>query len=227
MAPRNSDDSVMDQSTAPTTTQKIEHKTDSTNPKIQDDTVRQAQNDQKGSDSARERYSEASTESQYQPKTLKFWLILFCVFFSLFLVALDRTIFATAIPRITDEFHSLGDIGWYGSAYLLASASSQMLYGRIYKYYDIKRVFLSTIVLFEIGSAICGAAPSSNAFIAGRVIAGFASAGIFSGCTLVLISMVPLEKRPTYQGFFGAIFGISAVLGPLIGGAFTSGVTWR
>ncbi|KAJ5935008.1 hypothetical protein N7466_004555 [Penicillium verhagenii] len=150
-----------------------------------------------------------------------------CNFLALFLVALDRTIIATAIPRITDEFHSLGDIGWYGSAYMLASASAQLLFGRIYKFYDIKSVFLTSVVVFEIGSAVCGAAPTSNAFIAGRAIAGFASAGIFSGCMLIVIALIPLHKRPMYQGMFGAVFGIASVMGPLVGGGFTSSVTWR
>ncbi|KAJ5730746.1 major facilitator superfamily domain-containing protein [Penicillium malachiteum] len=187
----------------------------------QEDLIQQTQNQQ------HERPSTLSpSDVQYHPRTLKFWLIMFCNFLALFLVALDRTIIATAIPRITDEFHRLGDIGWYGSAYMLASASSQMLFGRIYKFYNMKWVFSSSIVLFEIGSAICGAAPSSNAFIAGRAIAGFASAGIFSGCMLILISMVPLHKRPMFQGLFGAVFGIASVMGPLVGGAFTSGVTW-
>lgn len=150
-----------------------------------------------------------------------------CNFLSLFLVALDRTIVTTAIPRITDEFKSLGDIGWYGSAYMLTSATSQLLFGRIYKLYSMKRVFLTTVVIFEIGSAICGAAPNSNAFIAGRAIAGFASAGVFSGCMLITIPLVPLHKRPMFQSMFGAVFGIASVMGPLIGGGFTSGVTWR
>lgn len=163
----------------------------------------------------------------YQPKTLRFWLIVLCNFLALFLVALDRTIVTTAIPRITDDFKSLSDIGWYGSAYMLTSATSQLIFGRIYKSYNMKLVFLTTVVIFEIGSAICGAAPSSKAFIAGRAIAGFASAGIFSGCTLVMISMVPLHKRPIFQGLFGAVFGIASVMGPLVGGGLTSGVTWR
>ncbi|KAJ5707737.1 hypothetical protein N7488_007538 [Penicillium malachiteum] len=194
----------------------------STDTKEQEDLIQQTHNQQN------ERPSTLSpSDIQYHPRTLKFWLIMFCNFLALFLVALDRTIIATAIPRITDEFHRLGDIGWYGSAYMLASASSQMLFGRIYKFYNMKWVFSSSIVLFEIGSAICGAAPTSNAFIAGRAIAGFASAGIFSGCMLILISMVPLHKRPMFQGLFGAVFGIASVMGPLVGGAFTSGVTWR
>lgn len=74
----------------------------------------------------------------YKPKSLRFWLIMLSNFLAIFLVALDRTIIATAIPRITDDFKSLGDIGWYGSAYMLTTAASQLLFGRIYKFYDIK-----------------------------------------------------------------------------------------
>lgn len=74
----------------------------------------------------------------YQPKTLKFWLILTSNFLAMFLVALDRTIVATAIPTITDEFHSLGDIGWYGSAYMLTTSAAQLLFGRLYKFYNMK-----------------------------------------------------------------------------------------
>ena len=97
------------------------------------------------------------SEDLYRPKTLKFWLVMFSTFTSMLLVALDRTILATAIPRITDEFKSLGDIGWYGSAYMLTTAAFQLLFGRIYSLYDLKRTFLISIVVFEVGSAICGA----------------------------------------------------------------------
>lgn len=74
----------------------------------------------------------------FQPKSPKFWLTLVANFLAMFLVALDRTIVATAIPQITDDFHSLGDIGWYGSAYMLTTASSQLVFGRLYKHYNMK-----------------------------------------------------------------------------------------
>ena len=74
----------------------------------------------------------------YKPKTFRFWLTLLANFLAVFLVALDRTIVATAIPQITDEYHSLGDIGWYGSAYMLTTSASQLLFGRLFKFYNVK-----------------------------------------------------------------------------------------
>jgi MFS family permease len=190
----------------------------------------------------------ASDEELFRPRSVRFWLTLLCNFLALFLVALDRTIIATAVPRISDEFKALGDIGWYGSSYMLTTACAQLLFGRIYKFYDMKwyvavsplccvcpvllsfspcRSFLTSIIVFEIGSVICGAAPNSTTFIVGRSIAGLGSAGIFSGCLLIMIPMIPLHRRPAFQGLFGVVFGVASVMGPLIGGGFTGGVTWR
>jgi hypothetical protein len=135
----------------------------------------------------------------YKPKTLKFWLIIISVFAAMLLVALDRTIIATAIPQITNDFQSLGDIGWYGSAYMLTTAAFQLIFGRIYRFYDLKKTFLACILTFEIGSAICGAAPNSVAFIIGRAIAGIGAAGIMTGSMMSIIPMVPLHKRPVFQ----------------------------
>lgn len=136
----------------------------------------------------------------------------------------DRTIIATAIPAITDEFRSINDIGWYGSSYMLAAACLFPISGRIYQLYSTKSTYIGSIIIFEIGSAICGAAPNSTAFIVGRAIAGAGSAGIFSGGFMILMPLVPLRKRPTYSAFFGMAFGVSSVLGPILGGLFTEHV---
>jgi MFS family permease len=101
-------------------------------------------------------------------------MIMIGMYLSIFLVALDRTIIATAIPKITDEFNSIEDIGWYGSAYMLATACLFPISGCIYRHYSTKWVFITSLVIFEAGLALCGAAPSSVAFIIGRAIAGLA-----------------------------------------------------
>jgi MFS family permease len=146
----------------------------------------------KPAESVDDKYEEA--EKNYQPKSLKFWMIMIGMYLSIFLVALDRTIIATAIPKITDEFNSIEDIGWYGSAYMLATACLFPISGRIYRHYSTKWVFITSLVIFEAGSALCGAAPSSVAFIIGRAIAGLASAGIFTGGMMIILPLVPFAN---------------------------------
>ncbi len=97
----------------------------------------------------------------------------------------DRSIVATAVPKITSEFRSLPDVGWYGSAYLMATCCLQLFFGKLYAEFPVKWVFLSALVLFEAGSVVCAAAPSSVVLIVGRAVAGAGCAGLFSGAFIV------------------------------------------
>lgn len=137
----------------------------------------------------------------------------------------DNSIIATAIPRITDDFQSLSDVGWYGSSYMLTGASLQLFFGKIYTFWSIKWTFLIAIAIFEVGSLICAVASDSVTLIIGRAISGVGSAGIFAGALTILAYSVPLHRRPLYTGLVSGMWGISSVAGPLLGGVFTDQVT--
>lgn len=106
------------------------------------------------------------------PHAFKLTFIVVALVLSVFLVALDMTIVATAIPRITDEFHSLDQVGWYGSAFFLTVGAFQSTWGKAYKYFPLKPTYLISIGIFELGSLICGVAQDSTTLIVGRAIAG-------------------------------------------------------
>jgi MFS family permease len=112
----------------------------------------------------------------------------------------DKLIISTAIPQITNEFHSANDIGWYGTAYLLTNCAFVLAFGKIYTFLSIKATFLTALALFEVGSAVCGAAPNSIAFIIGRAIAGLGAGGVQSGIvSLLLFSLKTISTTFLYS----------------------------
>jgi hypothetical protein len=140
------------------------------------------------------------------PGPIALALLMLGICLAAFLVALDRTIVATAIPQITNDFKTPGDIGWYGSAYLLTSCAFQPTYGRIFVHFDVRWSFLAALGLFELGSLVCGLAPSSTVLIVGRAIAGLGCAGVFAGVLVIITHSVPLVKRPIYMALVGSMY---------------------
>ncbi|KAI1172032.1 efflux pump antibiotic resistance protein [Nemania sp. FL0916] len=157
----------------------------------------------------------------------RLWLVFIALALSVFLIGLDFTIVATAIPAITDEFHGIKDVAWYGPVLFLTVAGFQSAWGKIFKYFPLKASYLVAIFIFELGSLLCAVAPSSAAFIVGRAVAGVGGAGVASGAYTIVGFISEPQKRAAHTGIMGAVYGITNALGPVIGGAFSSTTTWR
>jgi len=143
---------------------------------------------------------------------------------------LDNTIVADIQPAIIESYgaSSVGKMPWLANAFALAAASLLLLWGRIYALFNAKYLFIISVVLFEVGSTVCGAAPNMNALIVGRAIAGIGAIGIYIGVMAILSSNTTDQERPTYLGLAGAMWGFASVLGPVLGGAFVASAGgWR
>ena len=143
------------------------------------------------------------------------------------LASLDGTIVATALPTIVGEFGQLAHLSWIVTAYLLASTIVTPLYGKLGDLFGRKIVLQSAILLFLAGSALCGLSQSMGALIAFRALQGLGGGGLMVTITAVVGDLFSPRERGRYQGVFGGIFGLSTVLGPLIGGFFVEQLSWR
>jgi EmrB/QacA subfamily drug resistance transporter len=145
----------------------------------------------------------------------------------MFLAALDSTIVATALPTIVGDLGGLTKLSWVTSAYLLAQTAVTPLYGKLGDLLGRKRVLQSAVVLFLIGSALCGLAQSMTELIAFRAVQGLGAGGLIVLVQASVGDVVSPRERGRYQGLFGAVFGVSSVAGPLLGGILVEHVSWR
>ncbi|MGH7241093.1 MAG: MFS transporter, partial [Candidatus Saccharimonadales bacterium] len=160
-------------------------------------------------------------------------VIIGALILAMLLAALDQTIVSTALPRIASDLHGLSKYSWVATAYLLTSAVSTPLYGKISDMFGRKKIFMFAISIFLVGSMLCGAAQSMNQLIFFRGLQGLGAGGLMVLAMTVVGDVVPPRQRGRYQGYFGATFATSSVIGPLLGGFFSDahsilGITgWR
>jgi len=145
----------------------------------------------------------------------------------LFLAALDSAIVATALPTIVGELGGLAHLSWVVTAYLLAQTIATPLYGKLGDLYGRKRVLQIATVIFLVGSALCGLARTLTQLILFRGLQGLGGGGIIVSTQAALGDIVPARERGRYQGIFGAVFGVSSIAGPLLGGFLTTHLSWR
>ncbi|KAF8685508.1 Iron permease [Rhizoctonia solani] len=154
-----------------------------------------------------------------QKKGARFWLIFVAICASTFLSALELTSVSTALPTIVEALHG-HDFAWVGSAYTLGSTAFMPMSGGLADIFGRRPVMLASLVIFAIGSAICGAAPNMSALIAGRTIQGIGGGGIITLTDIIVADLVSLAERGPYLGIVGAVWAIASAIGPPVGGAF-------
>jgi EmrB/QacA subfamily drug resistance transporter len=145
----------------------------------------------------------------------------------LLLASLDQTIVSTALPTIVGDLGGISKLSWVVTAYLLASTVVGPLYGKLGDLYGRKVLLQSAIVIFLVGSALCGISQNMTDLIVFRAIQGLGGGGLFVITIAVVGDIIPPRDRGRYQGFFGAVFAVSTVIGPLLGGFFVDSLSWR
>src|SRR3954452_19518575 len=143
------------------------------------------------------------------------------------LAALDQTIVATALPRIVADLHGFTSLSWVVTAYLLTATVTVPLYGKLSDLYGRRRMFVISISIFLLGSALCGTAQSMNELIAFRALQGVGAGGLIPLSQAAIADLFSPRERGRYQGYVGAMWATAAVAGPLLGGLLTDAASWR
>ncbi len=154
-------------------------------------------------------------------------VIIGALMLGMLLAALDQTIVSTALPTIVGDFHRSNLLSWVITAYLLASTASTPLWGKAGDLYGRKRVFQLAILVFILSSALCGLSQNMFELIAFRGLQGIGGGGLISLVFAIIGDVIPPRERGRYQGYFGAVFGVASVVGPLAGGFAVDDLTRR
>jgi MFS family permease len=174
---------------------------------------------------------EPKQDAQMPAREISGWkwvVVIAAIYSSQFLFALDNTIVANVQPVIVNEFDAVDKLSWLSVSFLIGAAGTNLAWGKAYAQFNAKWTYIGCVLFFEIGSAICGAAPTIDAFIIGRAICGVSGAGMYVGLMTLIAVTTTMHERPMYVSGGGLVWGIGTVLGPIVGGAFTdSSATWR